>query len=225
MGGIILSIVENYERVQSQLPKQVTLVSVSKTRSVDEIETVYKLGERNFGENKVQEMMDKYDKLPKDINWHLIGHLQRNKVKYLVGKVGLIHSLDSVRLLDEIEKQFGKANLVAETLIQINIGREESKTGIMLEELNDLISEVEKCSFVKVKGIMVTIPKGDENSNLYYFTKTKKVFDELKNKEFKNISMDILSMGMTHDYKQAIEAGSNMVRIGEGIFGKRNYNL
>lgn len=225
MGGIILSIVENYERVQSQLPKQVTLVSVSKTRSVDEIETVYKLGERNFGENKVQEMMDKYDKLPKDINWHLIGHLQRNKVKYLVGKVSLIHSLDSVRLLDEIEKQFGKANLVAETLIQINIGREESKTGIMLEELNDLISEVEKCSFVKVKGIMVTIPKGDENSNLYYFTKTKKVFDELKNKEFKNISMDILSMGMTHDYKQAIEAGSNMVRIGEGIFGKRNYNL
>lgn len=225
MGGIILSIVENYERVQSQLPKQVTLVSVSKTRSVDEIETVYKLGERNFGENKVQEMMDKYDKLPKDINWHLIGHLQRNKVKYLVGKVGLIHSLDSVRLLDEIEKQFGKANLVAETLIQINIGREESKTGIMLEELNDLISEVEKCSFVKVKGIMVTIPKGDENSNLYYFTKTKKVFDELKNKEFKNISMDILSMGMTHDYKQAIEAGSNMVRIGEGIFGKRNYNV
>lgn len=225
MGGIILSIVENYERVQSQLPKQVTLVSVSKTRSVDEIETVYKLGERNFGENKVQEMMDKYDKLPKDINWHLIGHLQRNKVKYLVGKVGLIHSLDSVRLLDEIEKQFGKANLVAETLIQINIGREESKTGIMLEELNDLISEVEKCSFVKVKGIMVTIPKGDENSNLYYFTKTKKVFDELKNKEFKNISMDILSMGMTHDYKQAIEAGSNMVRIGEGIFGKRNYDL
>lgn len=225
MGGIILSIVENYERVQSQLPKQVTLVSVSKTRSVDEIETVYKLGERNFGENKVQEMMDKYDKLPKDINWHLIGHLQRNKVKYLVGKVGLIHSLDSVRLLDEIEKQFGKANLVAEALIQINIGREESKTGIMLEELNDLISEVEKCSFVKVKGIMVTIPKGDENSNLYYFTKTKKVFDELKNKEFKNISMDILSMGMTHDYKQAIEAGSNMVRIGEGIFGKRNYNV
>lgn len=225
MGGIILSIVENYERVQSQLPKQVTLVSVSKTRSVDEIETVYKLGERNFGENKVQEMMDKYDKLPKDINWHLIGHLQRNKVKYLVGKVSLIHSLDSVRLLDEIEKQFGKANLVAETLIQINIGREESKTGIMLEELNDLISEVEKCSFVKVKGIMVTIPKGDENSNLYYFTKTKKVFDELKNKEFKNISMDILSMGMTHDYKQAIEAGSNMVRIGEGIFGKRNYDL
>lgn len=220
-----MSIVENYERVQSQLPKQVTLVSVSKTRSVDEIETVYKLGERNFGENKVQEMMDKYDKLPKDINWHLIGHLQRNKVKYLVGKVGLIHSLDSVRLLDEIEKQFGKANLVAETLIQINIGREESKTGIMLEELNDLISEVEKCSFVKVKGIMVTIPKGDENSNLYYFTKTKKVFDELKNKEFKNISMDILSMGMTHDYKQAIEAGSNMVRIGEGIFGKRNYNV
>lgn len=220
-----MSIVENYERVQSQLPKQVTLVSVSKTRSVDEIETVYKLGERNFGENKVQEMMDKYDKLPKDINWHLIGHLQRNKVKYLVGKVGLIHSLDSVRLLDEIEKQFGKANLVAETLIQINIGREESKTGIMLEELNALISEVEKCSFVKVKGIMVTIPKGDENSNLYYFTKTKKVFDELKNKEFKNISMDILSMGMTHDYKQAIEAGSNMVRIGEGIFGKRNYDL
>lgn len=220
-----MSISENYLRLKDDLPKNVTLVSVSKTRAVEEIKAVYDVGERDFGENKVQEMMDKYEQLPKDIRWHLIGHLQRNKVKYLVGKVHLIHSLDSVRLLEEIEKQYCKSNLIANTLIQINIGREESKTGILIENLEELLKACEECHFVKVKGIMATIPIGDDESSRYYFTKTKEIFEELKTRDYKNITMETLSIGMSNDYKVALSVGSNMVRIGTGIFGKRNYNL
>jgi len=220
-----LSISENYTRLKDEIPKDVTLVSVSKTRTVEEIRAVYDIGERDFGENKVQEIMDKYEQLPKDIRWHLIGHLQRNKVKYILGKVHLIHSLDSVRLLEEIEKQYSKSNLVADVLIQINIGREESKTGILLEDLEELIVACEKCNNVKVKGIMATIPIGDDESSMNYFMKTKEIFEELKKKNYKNITMETLSIGMSNDYKVALAAGSTMVRIGTGIFGKRNYNL
>lgn len=219
-----MSISENYTRIKEELSDQIELISVSKTRTIEEINEAYEIGARNFGENKVQELIDKYDKLPKDIKWHLIGHLQRNKVKYIVGKVALIHSLDSVRLLEEIEKQYEKHSMCADTLIQINIGREESKTGILLENLDELINAVENCKNVKVKGIMVTIPKGDEESCRFYFEKTREIFDNLMKKSYNNISMEILSMGMSGDYKAAIKAGSNMVRIGEGIFGKRNYN-
>lgn len=219
-----MSISENYLQLKEELSDQITLISVSKTRTVDEIKEVYDVGSRNFGENKVQELIDKYDKLPKDIQWHLIGHLQRNKVKYIVGKVHLIHSLDSVRLLEEIQRQYEKNAEIANTLIQINIGREESKTGILLEDLEELLNAIENCKNVKVRGIMATIPKGDEESCRYYFHKTEEIFQDLKKKSFKNITMEILSMGMSGDYKIAIEAGSNMVRIGEGIFGKRNYN-
>ncbi len=219
-----MSIGENFIKLKSELPKEVTLVSVSKTRSIDEIQTIYDLGERNFGENKVQELIEKYEALPKDIRWHLIGHLQRNKVKYLVGRVCLIHSLDSIRLLEEIEKQFSNKGIIADVLIQINIGREESKTGIMMEDLDELIDACEKCNNVKVKGIMATIPKGDAKSCNYYFTKTKEVFETLKTRSYKNITMEILSMGMSGDYKEALKVGSNMIRIGEGIFGKRDYN-
>jgi len=219
-----LSISENFIKLKGELPKGVTLVSVSKTRSISEIQAVYDLGERNFGENKVQELMEKYEALPKDIRWHLIGHLQRNKVKYLVGRVYLIHSLDSIRLLEEIEKQFSSKGLIADVLIQINIGREESKTGIMMEDLDELIDACEECNNVKVKGIMATIPKGDVESCNYYFTKTKEVFETLKTGNYKNITMEILSMGMSGDYKEALEVGSNMIRIGEGVFGKRDYS-
>lgn len=219
-----MSISENYTRIKEELSDQIELISVSKTRTIEEINEAYEIGARNFGENKVQELIDKYDKLPKDIKWHLIGHLQRNKVKYIVGKVALIHSLDSVRLLEEIEKQYEKHSMCADTLIQINIGREESKTGILLENLDELINAVENCKNVKVKGIMVTIPKGDEESCRFYFEKTREIFDNLMKKSYNNISMEVLSMGMSGDYKTAIKAGSNMVRIGEGIFGKRNYN-
>ncbi len=197
------------------------LVAVSKTKPVEDILEAYEIGIRNFGENKVQELVDKYDKLPKDISWHLIGSLQTNKVKYIVGKVTLIHSLSSIKLLEKIELEYGKKGMVADVLIQVNIGREASKSGALEEDLDGLIQAVERCENVKVKGIMVIIPKGNDDENRYYFKKSFEIFKELKNNNYKNISMEILSMGMTHDYKIAIEEGSNLIRIGTGIFGAR----
>ncbi len=219
-----LDIQEKINSIKNTMPDKVTLIAVSKTRTEDEIIEAYDTGIRDFGENKVQEFIEKYDKLPKDIRWHFIGHLQRNKVKYIVGKVHLIHSLDSIRLLQEIEKQYSEKQQVAEVLIEINIGREKSKTGMLPEEVDEVVSAVEHCNSVKVKGIMVIIPKGDTDSCRLYFNKVKKIFDELRDKDFKNTEMKYLSMGMTSDYNVAIEEGSNMIRIGEGIFGKRIYN-
>ena len=220
-----MSIAENYNIIKKELPSEIKLIVVSKTKTVEDIKKVYDVGCRDFGENKVQELLNKYDKLPEDIKWHLIGHLQTNKVKYLPNLVYLIHSLDSIKLLNEIEKQFSKCNKVADALIQINIGKEEAKTGLNIEDLDELISEVEKCNFVKVKGLMATIPKGNEESCRYYFKKMKEIFDNLTNKEFENISMEYLSIGMSGDYEYAIEEGSNMIRLGSKIFGKRNYDL
>ena len=218
-----MSVEENISKVKTTIPKGVTLIAVSKTKPIEEIEEAYHTGVRDFGENKVQELIDKYDKLPKDIRWHLIGHLQRNKVKYIVGKVHLIHSLDSIRLLDEIERLYKANGITAEALIQINIGKEESKTGIYLDNLEELLEACEKCEHVKIKGIMAIIPQTSEESCRNYFNEMKNIFDELKKRTFNKITMEILSMGMTGDYQIAIEEGSNMVRIGSGIFGKRNY--
>ena len=220
-----MDIKNNIKSLRCNIPNEVTLLAVSKTKPLNELEEAYNAGIRDFGENKVQELKDKFENFHKDVRWHFIGNLQTNKVKYLVGKTFLIHSLSSIKLLEVIEKEFGKKNIIADTLIQINIGREESKGGLLEEDLDTLIEAVEKCKFVKVKGIMAVIPKGNEESNRYYFKKVKDIFDSLKKKEFKNIKMEILSMGMTHDYHIAIEEGSNFIRIGEGIFGKRNYNL
>ncbi|MCI6188684.1 MAG: YggS family pyridoxal phosphate-dependent enzyme [Clostridium sp.] len=220
-----MSIKDNIEALKKEIPNGVKLLAVSKTKPLSSLEEAYEAGIREFGENKVQELVAKEEEFHKDVKWHFIGGLQTNKVKYLVGKVCLIHSLSSIKLLKQIEKEFGKKNEIANVLIEINIGREESKGGILEEELEDMLSEIEKCNFVKVKGIMVIIPKGDSESNRIYFRKTKEIFESLKVREFKNVNMEILSMGMTHDYKIAIEEGSNLVRIGEGIFGKRNYNL
>lgn len=220
-----MDIKNNIESLRCNIPNEVTLLAVSKTKPLNELEEAYNAGIRDFGENKVQELKDKFENFYKDVRWHFIGNLQTNKVKYLVGKTFLIHSLSSIKLLEIIEKEFGKKNIIADTLIQINIGREESKGGLLEEDLDTLIEAIEKCKFVKVKGIMAVIPKGNEESNRYYFKKVRDIFDSLKSKEFKNIKMEILSMGMTHDYHIAIEEGSNFIRIGEGIFGKRNYNL
>ncbi len=219
-----LSIEENVRMIKDTIEKDVTLIAVSKTKTVEEVKKVYDIGIRDFGENKVQELIDKYDKLPKDIKWHLIGHLQRNKVKYIVGKVHLIQSLDSIRLLQEIEKHYSVNNEIANTLIQINIGREESKTGILQEKLDELLQQCENCNNVKVKGLMAIIPQGTEESCRCHFRKMKDIFEDLKKKSFKNIQMDILSMGMSGDYSMALQEGSNMIRVGQGIFGKRNYN-
>lgn len=216
-----MSIEENIKSIKLSIPEDVILIAVSKTKGIDAIKKAYDAGLRDFGENKVQELMDKIDYLPSDIRWHLIGHLQRNKVKYIVGKVALIHSLDSIRLLEEIERQYGIKNYTANTLIQINIGEEESKTGIYLQDLDSLINACETCKNVKVKGLMAIIPKGDEESCRKYFRKMKSIWDDLKKKDFKNIEMKYLSMGMTADYKIAVSEGSNMIRVGTGIFGFR----
>ena len=217
-----MCIKENIKNIKEDLKKDITLVAVSKTKPIEDIKLAYEMGQRDFGENKVQELIDKEEILPKDINWHFIGKLQTNKVKYLVGKVFLIHSLSSIKLLDKIENEFSKKKVIANLLIQINIGREESKSGIFEEELLDLVSEVEKCKFCKVKGIMAIIPKGTDEENRIYFKKTRQIFDKLSKEKYNNITMEILSMGMTNDYKVALEEGSNLIRIGEGIFGKRN---
>ncbi|OPJ63232.1 YggS family pyridoxal phosphate-dependent enzyme [Clostridium oryzae] len=219
-----MSIQDNINNIKKVLKENITLIAVSKTRSLDEMEEAYNSGLRDFGENKVQEFTDKYEPFHKDVRWHIIGHLQTNKVKYIVGKVFLIQSLDSVRLLKEIEKQYAKAGITANTLIEINIGREENKTGLLLENLEELISEVEKCNNVKVSGIMTVIPIGNEDKCREYFKQVKNVFDSLAKRQFNNINMQYLSMGMTGDFKIAADEGSNMVRIGEGIFGKRIYN-
>lgn len=217
-----MGIKENIEDIQNNIPKEVTLVAVSKTKPLEELLEAYDFGIRDFAENKVQELIFKEENFKKDVRWHFIGLLQSNKVKYLVDKVYLIHSLSSISLLMKIEKEFEKANKVANTLIQINIGREESKSGFFEEEIESVVAEVEKCNFVNVKGIMVIIPKGDEDSNKEYFNKTKQIFDRLKEKQCRNISMEILSMGMSGDYRAAIDEGSTLIRVGTGIFGKRN---
>lgn len=220
-----MSISENIKNIEEILPDGVKLLAVSKTRSLEEMEEAYNYGVRDFAENKVQELTYKEENFHKDVRWHLIGKLQTNKVKYIVGKVHLIHSLSSVKLLNKIEELYGRKDLIANTLIQINIGREESKSGVLLEDLEKMLEAVEECKNVKVKGIMVIIPKGDEDSNRSYFKKTHDIFLSLQNRKFNNISMEILSMGMTNDYKVAVEEGSNMVRVGTGIFGERNYNI
>ncbi|MGL4774697.1 MAG: YggS family pyridoxal phosphate-dependent enzyme [Clostridium sp.] len=220
-----MSIESNIENILSKIPKDVTLIAVSKTKPLEFLEEAYEAGIRDFGENKVQEIVEKEENFHKDVRWHMIGNLQKNKVKYLVGKVHLIHSLSSIDLLKKIESEFKKKNEIANVLIQINVGKEESKGGFYEEEIGVVINEVENCSNVKVYGIMVIIPKGNKDSNKEYFRKTKILYDKLKDHQYKNVEMKILSMGMTHDYEEAIEEGSTLIRVGEGIFGKRNYNI
>jgi len=212
-----------YNRIKNEISKDVTLICVSKTRKVHEIKEVYASGARDFGENKVQELIEKYDELAEDIKWHFIGHLQTNKVKYLVGKVYLIHSLDSIHLLREIEKRYAAKDEIASVLIQVNIGKESTKTGIDVEEIGSLIKACEECTSVLVKGLMATIPIGNEESCRAYFTKMKSIFDNLKTFEYKNVSMEFLSLGMSKDFEIAIESGANMIRLGEKIFGTRDY--
>lgn len=217
-----MGIKENIENIQNEIPEDVKLIVVSKTKPLEDLLEAYNSGVRDFAENKVQELIWKEEKFYKDVRWHFIGLLQTNKVKYLVNKVHLIHSLSSSKLLFKIENEFSKVDKIANTLIQINIGREDSKSGILEEDLLEFIDEIEKCKFIKVKGLMVIIPKGNDEINRYYFKKTKKIFNTLKKKDYKNISMEILSMGMSKDYKTAIDEGSTLIRVGTGIFGIRS---
>lgn len=206
-------------------PEEVKLIAVTKTIDVERINEVLKTGIDAIGENKVQEIMEKYDKIEYNPQWHLIGHLQTNKVKYIIDKVDLIHSLDSLRLAEEINKRAKKVNRVMDVLIQINIANDGAKFGIGYNEINDFIDEIASFDNIRVQGLMSIVPYASNTEEVRpYFRKMKEIFDSLKNSTYENINMNYLSMGMTNDYVVAIEEGSNMVRVGTGIFGERDYS-
>lgn len=205
--------------------EEVTLIAVSKTKPVSMLEEIYQAGARDFGENKVQELCNKIDQLPADIKWHMIGHLQRNKVKYIVDRVSLIHSVDTYRLAEEINIQAKKKNIIVPILIEVNIAGEESKFGSTAEDAILLVEDISKLENVRIKGLMTIAPYvEDAEDNRPYFRKIKQLSVDITNKNIDNVSMEILSMGMTGDYQVAIEEGATMVRVGTGIFGERNYN-
>ena len=205
---------------------KVTLIAVSKTKPVSDIEKVYEAGCRDFGENKAQELKEKYELLPKDIRWHFIGTLQKNKVKYVVGKAFLIHSVDSYELALEIQKRAEKMDVHCDILIEVNVAKEESKQGIFdLVEVEDVIRKISHLKNVHIKGLM-TIAPICENSidNSIYFKKLKDLSVDIMHKNIDNVCMNILSMGMSSDYETAIEEGATYVRVGTSIFGERDYN-
>lgn len=203
---------------------EVTLIAVSKTKPIEMIDEVIKEGIFDFGENKVQELTMKYDVLPKHLNWHLIGHLQRNKVKNIVDKVKLIHSVDSIRLAEQINEEAKKVNLIVNILVQVNVAEEESKYGFSCDEIESTLKTISQLPNVKVKGLMTIAPFVENpEDNRIHFRNLHKLYVDIKSKNIDNIDMDILSMGMTGDYEVAIEEGATMVRVGTGIFGERNY--
>ena len=205
---------------------EVTLIAVSKTKPVEMLQEIYDENIRDFGENKVQELCSKMEQLPSDIRWHMIGHLQRNKVKYIVGKVELIHSVDTYRLAEEINIQAKKQNVIVPILVEVNIAHEESKFGISAEDAILLVEEISKLENIRIKGLMTIAPYVENpEDNRLYFRKIKQLSVDITNKNIDNVFMEILSMGMTGDYMVAIEEGATMVRVGTGIFGERNYKL
>lgn len=221
-----MSITESLLKIKSEIPDTVTLVAVSKTKPIADLKEAYTAGQRVFGENKVQEMTQKWEVLPKDIQWHMIGHVQRNKVKYMAEFVSLIHGVDSFKLLKEINKQAKIHNRTIDCLLQIHIAEEDTKFGLSENELLEIVTS-EECATLEnitIVGLMgMATFTLDEIQIKKEFAVLKSIFDRLKNKASKNIKINTLSMGMSGDYKVAIEKGSTMVRIGSSIFGTRNY--
>ena len=218
-----MSIKKQLQELKSVLPKQVTLVAVSKTKPVHDLMKAYDVGQRIFGENKVQEMVEKHQQMPKDIQWHMIGHVQRNKVKYMAPFVDLIHGVDSLKLLSEINKQALKNNRCINGLLQIKIAAEDSKFGMTKNDAIQLMksSEFKNLKNIKIKGVMgMATFTDDQNKIRKEFETLKSIFSELKSIQD---SMHIISMGMSGDYPLAIECGSTMIRVGSHIFGARNY--
>ena len=204
--------------------EEITLIAVSKTKPVSLLEEAYQTGCRHFGENKVQELCDKYEVMEKDIHWHMIGHLQTNKVKYLIGKTALIHSVDSYKLACEIEKQAAKQDCVMDILIEVNIANEETKFGLAKEEVIDLVKQISLLPHIRIKGLMTVAPYvEDSEENRLFFRNIKQLSVDIDNQNIDNVDMNVLSMGMTGDYMVAIEEGATIVRVGTGIFGERNY--
>lgn len=220
--------VEKYNTVSAALQNKAALVAVSKTKPIEDILELYTLGQKDFGENYVQELTEKYEHLPKDIRWHFIGHLQSNKVKYITPFVHLIHGVDSASLLKEINKQAAKHNRIINCLLQLHIATEETKFGLNEAELADLINEMQSGSVmphIKICGLMgMASFSNDEKLIREEFGNLKKLFDKYAAVQTDNLQLQTLSMGMSSDYKIALQEGSNMVRIGSLLFGERNYN-
>lgn len=207
-------------------PKEVTILPVSKNHPAEDIQTLYDAGWRDFGENYVQELRNKHDELPDDIHWHMIGHLQRNKVKYIASYIQAIHSVDTIKLLHTIEKEGRKADRVIPVLIEVNVGREESKFGVMpdLEDCMALANEALELPHVKLRGLMTSAPYYDDvEKDRSIFRKLKELLNDM-NAANDQLQLDVLSMGMTHDFEIAVEEGSTCVRVGTAIFGKRDYS-
>lgn len=231
-----MGVCENYRAIEEKVEKSclragrkredVTLIAVSKTKPVSMIHELLPLGVRDFGENKVQELTEKEELLPKDIRWHMIGHLQRNKVKYVVGKACMIHSVDSLRLAEEISKEALKKQISVPILVEVNVAGEESKFGVSVQEAPFLVEQICRLPGIEVKGLMTIAPYvEDPEENRIVFRNLRKLSVDIGGKNFDNVTMDILSMGMTGDYEVAIEEGATHVRVGTGIFGERNYNI
>ena len=227
---------ENLETVEANIRKacanagrsrdEVTLIAVSKTKPVSMLMEAYDSGIRIFGENKVQEMCDKYEQMPKDIQWHMIGHLQRNKVKYIIDKAALIHSVDSLRLAETIQEEAAKHQVVMPILVEVNVAMEETKFGTSLAEAMELVEQISHFPNIRIEGLMTIAPfVEDPEENRKYFRALKKLAVDINNKNIDNVHVRIMSMGMTNDYMVAIEEGATMVRVGTGIFGERNYNI
>jgi pyridoxal phosphate enzyme (YggS family) len=222
-----MSIQNNLRSIQAALPEKVTLVAVSKTKPVSDLMEAYETGQRIFGENKIQEMTDKWETMPKDIQWHMIGHVQTNKVKYMAPYVSLIHGVDSLKLLQEINKQAAKNNRVIDCLLQVYIAEEESKFGFDEEELSEVLKQVQydknELNHIRIVGLMGMATFTDNQTQVEKeFSRLKTIFDQYSNLNTKNCQLNTLSMGMSGDYQLAIECGSTMVRIGSSIFGNRN---
>jgi pyridoxal phosphate enzyme (YggS family) len=211
-----------YAQLSGRAPEDVLLVAVTKTRNADEINAAIEAGVTDIGENKVQEIIDKYDAvLP--VNWHMIGHLQRNKVKYIIDKVKMIQSVDSFRLAEEIDRRAEQTGIVMDILIQVNAAGEESKFGAAAGETEGLLAEIlDKCAHIRVRGLMSIAPAADDPEEIrIYFNQVKQLYDKFLGIRHERIDLRFISMGMSHDYGAAILEGANMVRVGAAIFGAR----
>lgn len=227
-----MSISENLHEINDRIlqacaradrsPDEVTLIAVSKTKPLSALSEAYEEGARDFGENKVQEICEKYPEMPKDARFHMIGHLQTNKVTQVIDKVVLIHSVDSVHLAEKIEKEAAKRQITADILLEVNVAREESKFGLLFEEVVPALEMIRKFPHIRVKGLMTIAPNVEvPEENRKYFRKLYQLYVDIKSKNIDNGSMSVLSMGMTGDFEVAIEEGATMIRVGTGIFGSR----
>ena len=227
---------ENYREVEAKVrqaaeragrdPEEITLIAVSKTKPLSDIEELIRIGVTEFGENKPQELRDKFEQVSQPVHFHQIGHLQTNKVKYIIDKAVLIHSVDSMHLAEQIQKEAEKRGLTAEVLIEVNAAEEETKFGVTVEEAPSLVSEISTLPNIKIRGLMTIAPFVDDpEENRPVFRRMKQLLLDIKSQKIDNVDMNVLSMGMTNDFEVAIEEGATMVRVGTAIFGARDYSI